>query len=192
MTEQRNTGPAFQSRIGSVRVAVWSRDTDKGRFHNVRIVRQYQKDGEWHETPTFNGLSDLVHVEEAICTVKAWLLAEQAEHELVRRDQAQWMKRLERGLDNIRTALRWADKTNIEAGLQLISSLWRFWNSGNVREGALRLSQLLAHEAYVAPPIKAKALWVHAKFSQSLYDEERARALLEESLSLYQDLGDRQ
>lgn len=89
MTEQQNTRPTFQSRIGSVRVAVWSKDTEKGkRLHNVRIVRQYQKNGDWHETPTFNGLSDLVHVEEAISVVKAWLLADQAEQRGIVESQA--------------------------------------------------------------------------------------------------------
>ena len=78
MTVNKNMRPAFESRLGAVRLAIWPRTLDKGtRLYNVRIVRQYQKDGDWHETPTFNGLPDLVHVEEVVGLAKAWILAEQ-------------------------------------------------------------------------------------------------------------------
>jgi predicted ATPase len=62
-------------------------------------------------------------------------LGEEAEQALVGSDQVAWMKRMERELDNVRAALSWARETDVEAGLQLISALWRFWLHTYVSEG---------------------------------------------------------
>jgi hypothetical protein len=61
-------------------------------------------------------------------------LAEVAESALRGPTQVEWMARLNDERDNIRSALDWADKTNVEAGLYISSRLGRFWESFDIRE----------------------------------------------------------
>jgi hypothetical protein len=45
------------------------------------------------------------------------------------------MERLDVERNNIRVALHWADKTDVEAGLYISGRLMRYWESSNVPEG---------------------------------------------------------
>jgi predicted ATPase/DNA-binding SARP family transcriptional activator len=117
-------------------------------------------------------------------------VAEQAEQELVKPDQAAWIQMLERELDNIRAALGWALKIDVEAGLQIMAALWRFWLFGYVREGESWLGKLFASGDTIQPDVKAKALWVLGQFNVYLHNAERTHALAEESFAIYQELGD--
>lgn len=93
----------------------------------------------------------------------AWAvgLAEEAERNLDGFEQAAWLDRLERELDNLRAALDWAITSgNAEAGLRLASitvgSLWT-WRS-HVPEGQRWLQRLLSVPAEVAATVRAKGL----------------------------------
>ena len=51
-------------------------------------------------------------------------------------DQDAWLERLFVERDNIRAALEWAARTNVEAGLYLSNRLRKFWESYRLREEA--------------------------------------------------------
>jgi tetratricopeptide (TPR) repeat protein len=77
-------------------------------------------------------------------------LAEQAEPHLAGPEQLQWLDRLEREHDNLRTALGWARKHNesteaLEMGLRTAAALNRFWyKRGYIGEGREQLAGVLA------------------------------------------------
>ena len=47
----------------------------------------------------------------------------------------EWLTRLNEERHNLRAALRWADKTDLEAGLYISGRLQGFWENLNVDEG---------------------------------------------------------
>ena len=117
-------------------------------------------------------------------------LAEQAEPELIRTEQVSWLQRLEKELDNLRTTLNWALETNAEAGLHLVTDLWRFWYRGYLREGGVWLEQFVEKAENSAVELQAKALFMLSSFHLNQNNVELAHQLAEESLKLYVELGD--
>jgi predicted ATPase len=61
-------------------------------------------------------------------------LTEQAEPALFGPDQAAWLQRLDKELDNLRLALKWALETDREAGVRLITTVWPFWDGRYIRQ----------------------------------------------------------
>jgi predicted ATPase len=86
-------------------------------------------------------------------------LSEQAEPGLRGPTQVEWMSRLNNDRDNLRAALEWADKTNVEAGLYLASRLVVFWELFDIREGEHWLEGLIQKpDSKDYPHARAKAL----------------------------------
>jgi predicted ATPase len=63
-------------------------------------------------------------------------LLRQLELTLQSTDQDKWLERLFLERDNIRAALEWAARTNVEAGLYISNRLRMFWENYDVREEA--------------------------------------------------------
>jgi len=121
-------------------------------------------------------------------------LAEQAEAELTGPRQNQWLDRLEREHDNLRLALSWAEERGAtEIGLRLGGALWRFWLArGHKREGRQRLERLLAMPgAEARTNARAKALHRAGTIIHELSDYGEAHSFLQESLSIWRELGDK-
>jgi len=127
-------------------------------------------------------------------------LAETAEPELIGPDQSAWFARLEEEHDNLRKALHWAHQAGATAwGLRLASALWRFWyEHGHLAEGQRWLKQALAtsatHEEVGDRSLasyRAKALKGIGVIAWRQGDMQEATALLEASLALHQQLGDK-
>ena len=88
--------------------------------------------------------------------------SEQAEPDLTDPTKMQWYRRLNDERDNIRSALRWADQTDVEAGLYLSSRLGTFWWIFGPREGNYWLSKFLQKsESHSYPGARALALYIH-------------------------------
>jgi non-specific serine/threonine protein kinase len=123
-------------------------------------------------------------------------LAERAAPALYGPEQKVWLARLLREHDNIRAALDWctdpAEPDRVELGLRLAAALWLFWRvRGFVREGRLRLAQLLDASASAEPSVaRARALYAagYLAFAQASADE--ARQLLQASVDLAREVGD--
>src|SRR5260221_4745720 len=76
--------------------------------------------------------------------------AEEAEPQLTGGDQRAWLDRLEREIENLRSALAWSSATTADAtlGLRLAAALSRFWwLRGYLSEGRALLLDRLASAA---------------------------------------------
>ena len=118
-------------------------------------------------------------------------LAEQAEQELSSSVLVNWLERLNEERNNLRAALNWAYKTDIEAGLYLSGHLRRYWESANVREGIHWLENFINHPASMNfPAARAQALHTYGWLMTWFQQFARARVATEESLTLFRAAGD--
>jgi tetratricopeptide (TPR) repeat protein len=120
-------------------------------------------------------------------------LAEQAEPALRGPEQVIWRTRLYDERHNLRAALEWADKTDIEAGLFTTSRLYCFWESFDMQEGARWLAEFIHNpESKAFPLARAKALLVYGRILGWMNQYMQVRTVAEECLDLFRACGDRQ
>ena len=154
------------------------------RYHFHKIVRQYARE-------------KLVesNEEENICTqhLKYFLgLSEQAESGLRGPAQIEWHARLTDERDNIRAALGWADKNDVEAGLCISSRLNIFWEFFDVREGVYWLQEFIQKpESKTYPCARASALYTQGRFIYWFQQFAEARTAAQECLDLYRICGNK-
>jgi len=158
----------------------------EARFHLHEVARQYARE-------------KLLEADEKVRACNQHLgfflnLAEQAELELVGPNQLAWLERLDCELGNLRAALQWSLKSDVETGLRLASALGLFWrNSGHISDGYEWLSQLLGQpEAASLGLVRAKALNVQNDFLIFRDNLDLAYKSAKESLALYRELGNKQ
>jgi len=124
-------------------------------------------------------------------------LAEQAEQALLDTHRRRWLERLEREQANLRAALQWLlERQGIEAALRLSGALRQFWFlRGYLSEGRSFVEQAIAASredgTSVSAQVRAKALYAAGWLAFWQFDHERGRLLAEESLGIYQQVGDR-
>ncbi len=119
-------------------------------------------------------------------------LAGQAAPLLQGPEQDVWLARLEREHDNLRAALRWSlgAGASSSTALSLASSLVRYWiMHAHFSEGRRWLGEALAAEAGTAAE-RAGALGGAGLLAEGQSAYEEATRLLDESLELWQALGD--
>jgi non-specific serine/threonine protein kinase len=121
-------------------------------------------------------------------------LAERAEPEMRGPRQREWLDYLEADQDNLRLALAWClERGDSELGLRLTAALWVFWlvrgQGIEARDWSDRI--LRAPGADTPSSARAKTLLAKRLFDQRLGDQVAARRVVEESLALYRQLGDR-
>jgi non-specific serine/threonine protein kinase len=159
---------------------------DSGRERRYRLletIRQYT-----HEKLVESGEEENIRTQH----LKYFLqLSEQAELALKGPEQIEWYARLNDERDNLRAALAWAEKTNVEAGLFIAGRLWRFWEVFDLREGDSWLGKFLANpQAQNQSRAHAQALYAHGII---LYLTEQYAPLEkagQECLAIYRALGD--
>jgi predicted ATPase/DNA-binding SARP family transcriptional activator len=104
-----------------------------------------------------------------------------------------WMARLNDERDNLRAALRWADKTDLEAGLYISGRLQGFWESLNLDEGVRWMTKFLQKpESQEYPHAKAKALYALGVLLLWSEDFTEATSVAQECLTLFRACGDQQ
>jgi tetratricopeptide (TPR) repeat protein len=117
-------------------------------------------------------------------------LAEEAEPKFVGAEQVEWVERLEREHDNLRTALDWCRTEEPEWSLRLGGALWKFWlGRGHVREGYRRLEEILA-ENRTPTPVRLKVLLGAGTLALYQGEYETAGSLAREGRRLARELGD--
>lgn len=119
-------------------------------------------------------------------------LAEMAWAELRGPNQAAWLERLEREIDNARVALEWAvEQGEAELELRLAVALFFFWRKrGRLQEGQRWLEAGLALPEANQPTVwRSRALFTLAATKLWQIDP-RGLAPLEEGLALSRELGD--
>jgi ATP/maltotriose-dependent transcriptional regulator MalT len=124
-------------------------------------------------------------------------LVEEAEREARGPLQAMWLERLEREHDNLRAALSWwleqgEAGQSMEMALRLGAALEQFWIiRGHLSEGRTCLERALTAREAVPTAVQAQALATAGRLALNQGDIDRGEELCEESLALYQALGDR-
>jgi predicted ATPase/DNA-binding CsgD family transcriptional regulator len=172
---------------------------------NKSLVQQTESDGEPRllmlETIRAFGLEQLARMDELEAVQRAHAayylsLAEATEPHLTGRGQRAWLHRLGRDQENLRAALRWGcDQQEGEVVLRLAGALWQYWFlRGQWSEGRRWLEEALslASKAEVPLALRAKVLYAAARLMRHQYDFARARALCEQSITLYRELGDQE
>jgi predicted ATPase/DNA-binding XRE family transcriptional regulator len=161
-------------------------DQDSGRERRYRLlemIRQYA-----HEKLTESGEEENIRTQH----LKYYLqLLEQAEPEFKTPAQIEWNARLNDERDNIRTALEWADHTDVEAGLYISGRLARFWEDFDLREGEHWLRKFLeAPESHNYPRARAKALYAYGIILHLTKQTSLLGQAAEECLALNRASGD--
>ena len=169
------------------------------------LLRQTESDGEARlgmlETIREFSLEQLTQENELETVQRAHAhyylsLAEETEPHLGGREQKAWLNRLGREQDNMRAALRWGfEHHEAELVLRLVGALWQYWSLRvQWSEGRRWLEEALtvASTVKVEKALLAKALCAAATLIRYQFDLARARALCEQSVALYRELGDRE
>jgi len=154
------------------------------RYHLLETIRQYAD-----EKLVAAGEKENIRIRHLIYFLK---LSEEIEPGLRGPQQIEWLVRTNNERDNIRAALEWSDKTDVEAGLFLSARLDRFWGSFDLRGGALWLTRFIQNPLSDQYPIaKAQALiangWQLFFFQEFSLADGAAR----EALELYQARSDK-
>ncbi len=92
--------------------------------------------------------------------------------------------------EDLRGALDWAETNDASFGLELAVELQNLWNAASPQEGLDRIGRLLGAAGNVPPELRAKALRACAGAADLAGRDELAEQLLQESLELYERLGD--
>jgi predicted ATPase/transcriptional regulator with XRE-family HTH domain/Tfp pilus assembly protein PilF len=119
-------------------------------------------------------------------------LAEQAEPKLLGKESIPWLDQLDTEYGNIRATLAWfkAEPQRAEAGLRLAGTLCRFWSMrGQFTEGRDWIDAMSAHSKHFPTAVRAKALDGAGVLTRNQGDYCRAKLLHEQSLALWQALG---
>jgi predicted ATPase/transcriptional regulator with XRE-family HTH domain len=159
---------------------------EEPRFTMLEVVREYavERSVECGEWPTLRARH------------RDWCLtlAEEAAPELNGPQQASWLERLDRALDNLRVALSWIyEEEQIELGLRLAGALARFWSTRRyVTEGRDWLERFLAPSSARGMPaaLQAQASYAVGVLASIQGDCTYAAGRLEESIELYRLAGD--
>jgi predicted ATPase/DNA-binding SARP family transcriptional activator len=95
--------------------------------------------------------------------------------------------------DNVRAALSWAIRTgSIELALRLVIAMDMFWTANDPREGTRWFAALLDHPQAraIGPDLRAHALRGYGSSFSLAGDGDAAELLWEQSLALFEELGD--
>ena len=154
------------------------------RYGMLEPVRQYarerlQESGEKEETRQRHAAFYLRFMEEAGPGLRG-------------RDQASHLRRLEAELGNLRVALRYSTENG--GAQEIARAAWTSWTywwlSGHLSEGRRWMEEALAGEPRVSASSRATLLFVAATLGQALGDVESTQEMIDESMRIYESLGD--
>jgi tetratricopeptide (TPR) repeat protein len=135
------------------------------RYRMLETIRQYAREKHFE-----TGGSETIRDKHLAYFVK---LVERAEPQLYRSNQVFWLNKLEDEIDNLRMAIEWALANNVESGLRIAATPWRFWwERSYLQEVGNWLKQLL--EQYkTTDTLQAQALAILSLclFRQSDFSE---------------------
>lgn len=73
-----NPLPAHVIRIGRIKAAIWSNQSELGTRHNVTFERLYRQDDEWRKSDSF-GRDDLLVLAKAADMAHTWIFEHAAD-----------------------------------------------------------------------------------------------------------------
>jgi predicted ATPase/DNA-binding winged helix-turn-helix (wHTH) protein len=120
------------------------------------------------------------------------VLAEEGNPELSPADRAHWLAQCDVEIDNFRSALDWLFQTlDVDWGLRLCVALFRFWDMReHLTEGRGRLEAVLRLAGAERSKERARVAHFLGALTTAQGDYPAAESFLQQSLSLYEELGD--
>ena len=120
------------------------------------------------------------------------VLAEEGNPELGPADRARWLAQCDVEIDNLRYALDWLFSTEeLDWGLRLCVALFRFWDMReHLTEGRSRLETILRLSGTSHAPERARISTFLGALATAQGDFSCATRVLQDSLSLYEELHD--
>jgi len=177
--------PYLLSQLVNKSLVVVKTSNRENRYRRLETIRQYARDRFIESSEEENIRTR--HLEYFL------QLSEQAESALSGPAQSEWYAGLNDEHDNLRAALEWADKSDLQAGLFLSGRLYRFWEILDFREGSYWLSKFLQKpESHAYPRARAKAFYVYGQILVSLQQSDAALSAAKGCLELYRALRDQQ
>ncbi len=156
-----------------------------GRYGMLETIRDYARD-KLERDSELDAIA-VRHCEHYFAMVKA------ANYGMRGKDQAEWIRRLEGDLDNVRSSIRLALNGGVDPiiAVKIAVALQDFWRlRGYVSEGRNLVCAALAEDAIQTSDLaKAWALYVGAALAESQSDHDEARQMLEQCLALRRRLG---
>jgi predicted ATPase len=158
----------------------------EGRFTMLQTIREFAL-----EELKASGEEEFTRrAHAAYCVV----LAQEGAGQVTEEDRENWLTVWDGEYDNLRDALDWLIRTESgEWALRLGTALFPFWERRErLAEGRERLEAVLRMKS-MAPPKeqRARLAWYAGIFADKQGDSTRAIRLLQESLHIYRELGDR-
>jgi uncharacterized protein GlcG (DUF336 family)/tetratricopeptide (TPR) repeat protein len=164
-------------------VIMWE-DRTGTRYRLLETIRQYGKE-------RLEEVGEAAHVRERHAGYYL-AVAEEAEPALKGKRQVAW---LEREHENLRATMAWLlDRGESEEAARLGWALWLFWGiRTHLAEGRRSMERALSARGSVAmsASARAKALFVAGMMSNYQGDHLSAEPLVQESLRLFKELGDK-
>lgn len=118
-------------------------------------------------------------------------LGEIAEPFLYTDKSAEWLNRLEQEHDNLRSALNWAMRHNVNLGQRLIGAIWRsWWLHGRIREACERLGAFLSQTDAADKKARTKMLLGAGFLNRLSRNFELSASFAAEALVLTRETGD--
>ena len=157
------------------------------RYRLLETVRQYAARQLRAQRPVAEHDARTAHREHYLA------LAEAAAPQLVARDQAGWLDRLDLELDNLRAAIAFSlDQADPAPGIRLVTSLRMFWKArGHAAEGVEALRALLdMPAARAATLLRARALATAAYLLEQTGGYAMAGEYCDEALVIARSAGD--
>ncbi len=154
------------------------------RFAMLETVREYalERVADSGEEPAAR------RAHAAYCLV----LAEEGNSELGPADRAHWLTQCDVEIDNFRSALDWLFQTlDLDWGLRFCVALFRFWDMReHLAEGRVRMETILRLAGDGHTKERARVSQFLGALTTAQGDFPAAQHFLEQSLSLYEELGD--
>ncbi len=154
------------------------------RFAMLETIREYA-----FERLTESGEQSAARrAHAAYCLV----LAEEGNPDLSPTDRARWLMQCDVEIENFRFALDWLFYTkDLDWGLRLCIALFRFWDMReHLTEGRARLETILRLAGAEHTKDRARVSVFLGALSTAQGDYAAAERFLEQSLSMYEELGD--
>ncbi len=174
----------LSSLVGQNLVQRVDRAETEPRFTMLETIREY-------------ALERLIESEEQSATRRAHaayfvVLAEEGNPQLIADERADWLAQCDIEIDNFRYALDWLFETgDMDWGLRLCIALFRFWDMReHLIEGRVRLETVLRLAGDGHSKERAKVSHFIGALATAQRDYPVAEHFLEQSLSLYEELGD--
>jgi predicted ATPase len=154
------------------------------RFGMLETIREYAS-----ESLTDSGEQSAVRrAHAAYCLV----LAEEGNPELNSIDRARWLRQCDAEIENFRFALDWLFQwQDLDWGFRLCVALFRFWDTReHLSEGRTRLETVLRLAGAEWSKERARVGFFLGALATAQGDYLAAEQVLQQSLSLYEQLGD--